>query len=428
VAPTPFTVRGGVLNHPVLRAILAAELISALGIQMSFLALAWLVLDTTGSATHMGLVIATEALPIALLGVPSALVVQRIGARRTLMYANLGRAPLLASIPLLDLAGWLRFPALLVIAFAIGVFAAPYLSAQRLLLPEAFDEDEQRVMQGNAMIEGVARIGTLLGPAIAGVVITGLGAQTMWVNAATFVTAYLIQRRWLPRRPPGVAPVPSRGGILAGARYVLTNPQLRRITASATLFGLFFPPLLASLPVLTRMRYDDDPVVAGLLYAAWGGGALIGTLLVLPAAKRFPPVQLGAIGAVGLAIPLWLLVNDLSRWQFMLVLLVSGVFTPILNAPVFTLIMLLAPVELRAKVITFVLSMNLLTGPLAYALTGPALDRWGLTVVYAFVAIGVSLASAILVTLAFARSNDEATDEPDAVPEAKPVVAVRDST
>ena len=146
------------------------------------------------------------------------------------------------------------------------------------------------------------------------------------------------------------------------------------------------------------------PRIAGLLYAAWGGGALIGTVAVLPAAKRCDPLVLSAVGAVGLAIPLWLLVLDLTVWQFALVLLVSGLFTPVLNAPVITLMMMLAPVDLRTKVITFILSMNLLTGPIAYALTGPVLDLWGLSWLYVGVALGVSLAAGVLVTLAVERT------------------------
>jgi MFS family permease len=408
--------RGGVFGHPVLRAMFAAELISALGTQMSFLALPWFVLMDTGSATLMGLVLAVELLPAALLGIPSAVVVQRIGVRRTLMYANLGRAPLLAAVPVLYSVGWLPFPVLLVIVFAIGVFAAPYLSAQRLLLPETFADDLSLVVQGNALFEGVSRLGMLVGPAVAGLAIGALGAQDiLYVNAFTFGVACLILWRWLPRPSPATSGTgdavtssdPNRG-VLAGARYALANPSLRRITVAALLFGFFFPPLLASLPVLTHVRYDADPRVAGLLYAAWGGGALIGTLAVLPVARRIEPMKLAAIGAVGLAAPLWLLLFTLPEWQFAIVLLISGMFTPMLNAPVITLMMLLAPIEVRAKVVTFILTVNLVTGPLAYALTGPALDRWRLTSIYTFVALGVSAAATVLVTLAFVRSADKA--------------------
>ncbi|MBX6751110.1 MAG: MFS transporter [Micromonosporaceae bacterium] len=388
-----------------MRAILVAELISALGVQMTFLALPWFVYETTGSATLMGFVLAIELIPAALLGIPSALVVQRIGVRRTLLHANLWRAPLLAAVPVLYVADLLRFPVLLAIVLAVGVFNAPYLSAQRLLLPETFADDLSLVVQGNAMVESVGRLGVLLGPPLAGLAIGVLHTQNvLYINAMTFVAAYLILRWGLPARPPRVSASQDGRGLFAGARYAWANPRLRRITLAAVLFGFFFPPLLASLPVLTHVRYGGDPRIAGLLYAAWGGGALIGTLAVLPAAKRFEPLVLSAIGAVGLAIPLWLLVLELTVWQFALVLLVSGMFTPVLNAPVITLMMMLAPVNLRTKVITFILSMNLLTGPLAYALTGPVLDQWGLARLYVGVALGVSVAAGVLVTLAVKRT------------------------
>jgi MFS family permease len=401
--------RGGVFGHPVLRAILLAELISSLGTQMTLLALPWFVLHNFKSATMMGGVLAVELLPAALLGIPSALVVQRIGVRRTLLYANLGRAPLLAAIPVLHAAERLTFQLLLAIVFAIGVFAAPYLSAQRLLLPETFPESQSLVVQANAVVEGVARLGMLLGPAIAGLAISGVDPENiLYANSVTFIVAFVIMAR---RLPGGARPLrrgsPEDGhGVFAGARYALANPQLRRITIAALLFGFFFPPLLASLPVLTRDRYDNDPRTAGLLYAAWGCGALIGTLTVLPAAKRIEPMKLAAIGAAGLALPLWVLVVDLPEWQFALVLVISGLFTPVLNAPVITLMTLLAPTDVRAQVVTFILTMNLLIGPLAYALTGPALDYWELRPVYVFVAVGVTIASTMLVTLALARRPD----------------------
>jgi MFS family permease len=372
---------------------------------MSFVALPWFVLMTTHSATRMGFVFGTELLPAALLGIPSAVVVQRWGVRRTLLVADLGRAPLLAAIPLLKLAGLLSFPALLAIVFAIGVFGAPYVSAVRLVLPETFADDESLVVQGNALMEGVVRMAMLLGPALAGVAISAFHAlDILYFDAATYLAAFLILRRFLPatHRRADVSSEDGRG-VLAGARFALTHPLLRRITFVSLLFGFFFPPLLASLPVLTESRYGHDPRVAGLLYAAWGGGALVGTLTVLPAANRLPPMTLGAIGSIGLTLPLWLLVVDLPSWQFALVLLVSGFFTPMLNAPVITLMMLQAPDEVRAKVVTFILTMNLIAGPIAFMLTGPALDRWGLTPVYVVVALGSTAAAALIVSLAPGR-------------------------
>ncbi|HEY7223736.1 MAG TPA: MFS transporter [Micromonosporaceae bacterium] len=404
--------RRGAWSHPVMRAILSAEAISALGSQMSLVALPWFVLMREhDTATQLGFVLAAQVLPAALLGIPSAVVVQRLGVRRTLLTADLCRCPLIAAIPMLYLAERLSFSMLLGLVFAVGVFTAPYMSAQRLLIPQTFADTDAQVVQGNALVEGVIRFAMLLGPAVAGVAIMAFGSvRVLYFDAFTFLVAFLILRRGLPVTTPVTTPVITpaaaplastvdHSGVLAGVRFALRDPILSRITVASLVFGLFFPPLIASLPVLTKFRYDSDPRVAGLLYSAMGAGALVGTLVVLPFAKA-PALRLGAIGAVGLSVPLWLLVGNLKAWQFALVMLVSGLFTPILNAPVISQIALRAPEPVRAKVVTFVLTTNMLTGPIAFALTGPALDHWGLTPVYVVVAVGVTAASALMVTLA----------------------------
>jgi predicted MFS family arabinose efflux permease len=343
---------------------------------------------------------------VALLGLPSAVLVQRLGVRATMLISDACRAPLLVAVPALHTLGLLSFPLLLGLVFALGVFSAPYLSAQRLVIPETFRDDESFVVQGNAFLEGVIRFATLLGPAIAGAAIGAFGAHNvLYLDGLSYLVAFVILLRTLPARTRTVSTTaPGEGrGVFAGARFVARNPVLRRVTATALLFGAFFPPLLASLPVLTTERYGGNPRIAGLLYAAWGAGALLGTFLVLRLARRVPPLRLGAIGCLGMALPMWLLVLPLTPLQFGLVLLLSGLFAPIINAPIISLIMLSSPLEVRAQVLTFVMTANLLAGPLAYMLTGPALDWLGLTPVYLLVALGNTATAALMMT--FARSG-----------------------
>src|SRR4029079_8454200 len=77
-------------------ALVAAETISVLGTRMTYLALPWFVLVTTGSPGQMSLVLAAEILPMAILGVPSGALVQRLGSRTTMLVADFARAPILA--------------------------------------------------------------------------------------------------------------------------------------------------------------------------------------------------------------------------------------------------------------------------------------------------------------------------------------------
>jgi MFS family permease len=74
--------RAEILRNGPLRALLVAEVISTTGGMMTWLALPWFVLTTTGSPSRMTLVIAAELIGMAVTGLPSGTLLQRLGARR----------------------------------------------------------------------------------------------------------------------------------------------------------------------------------------------------------------------------------------------------------------------------------------------------------------------------------------------------------
>ena len=111
-----------VLRSGSLRALLAAETISTSGAQMTWVALPWFVLTTTGSATRMSVVIACEAIGIALAGFLGIRVLNRLGARRTMLLCDACRGPLMLVIPLCHWAGVMSFG--LIAASAIPALAA----------------------------------------------------------------------------------------------------------------------------------------------------------------------------------------------------------------------------------------------------------------------------------------------------------------
>jgi MFS family permease len=160
--------------------LLAAEIVSTTGVQMTWVALPWFVLLTSGSATRMSLVMAAEIVGLAALGLPGGKVLGSLGARRTMLLADAARAPLMTVIPALYWADALSLPALLSLAFALGAFAAPYLAAQRMILPELLGETEQRVSEANALFQAATRLTLLLGPVVAGVLIGTVGVAAEW--------------------------------------------------------------------------------------------------------------------------------------------------------------------------------------------------------------------------------------------------------
>ena len=77
------------VNKRAVGALVVAELISTLGSRMTYLALPWFVLVTTGSAAKMSVVLAVQILPMAILGVPSGTLVQRLGSRTAMLVGGL---------------------------------------------------------------------------------------------------------------------------------------------------------------------------------------------------------------------------------------------------------------------------------------------------------------------------------------------------
>jgi MFS family permease len=390
------------------RPLLAAELVSALGSQMTFLALPWFVLVTTGSAARMGVVLGVQLLPIGVFGIPSGALVARLGARRTMILCDAARAPLMASVPLLHGTGHLGFGVLLAIVFAIGLFLAPSFSAQRLILPELVGDDERTVAQGNALLEGVMRSCGLAGPALAGVLIAALSpASVLYVDAATFVFSAATIALFVPSRPPRPGADDARG-LLAGVRFLLRDRLLTALAATALVVNMLSQMLVAALPVLAYESFGGSSRIAGAFFAAFGAGAVLGSVVAVRVVPHYDPIRLGAAAFVALTLPIWALVADLPAWGVVTALFASSFFGPLVNAPLIGVITMRTPEGLRPKVMTAVVTFAMLAGPVGLFAAGPLLAAWGPRAVFALVAAGQLLASLGFAVVAFRRAPDEA--------------------
>jgi MFS family permease len=396
------TTRSPLRQRPIF-ALVAAQVTSSLGSQMTFLALPWFVLQTTGSPTRMGIVLAAELAPIAVLGIPSGTVIGRYGARRTMIVSDLARAPLIASIPILHALGWLSFPLLLVLVALVGVFIAPYFASQRLILPELVGDDEATVAQANAVIEGAQRATSLLGPALAGLLIASFSAPfVLYFDAATFLISFVLLVLFVPRRPP-LAAGEEAGGVLAGIRFLLRDRLLRVLGATALIANGLGQMLGAGLTVLAYEEYSSSRV-AGALFAAFGAGAVLGSVVAVRVVGRFDPLRLGAVAFVALTVPIFALAVELPVPAVMVACAASSFFGPLVNAPLIGVITMRTPEPLRAKVMTAVLTIAMLAGPVGMVVAGPLLEAWGPRQVFLLVASGQLLATIPFALVAFRSS------------------------
>jgi MFS family permease len=395
-------------------ALVAAEIVSILGSRMTYLALPWFVLVTTGSVTKMTFVLAAEIAPMAIFGIPSGIVVERLGARTTMLVCDAARVPLLAALPILHAADLLSFPLLLVLVFALGCFMAPYFAAQRVILPELVGEDETTIAQANSVVEGGTAFAALAGPALAGLLIPIIGApNVLYVDAASYAVAFLLLAGFVPKtKRLGQA---ATHGVLAGIRFLLRDRLLGPLGGTVIVLNFLGAGLAATLPFYAYDSFSGDAKIAGLFFTAMGAGAVVGSIAAVGLVRRFPPLRLAAVGIVSLTVPLWLLPLDLPAWGVMVALFTATLFTPLVNGPVIGVITARTPPDLRPKMMTALISISTLTAPLGFLVAGQLLGSWGVERVFAAVALGMT-ASALAFAAIALRHRDEPAPDASAVP------------
>jgi Transmembrane secretion effector len=362
---------------PGLRPLLVAEIVSTTGAAMTAIALPWLVLSTTGSPARAGLVAAVEWLPMALLGIPSGALAARLGPRRTMILCDAARLPVVAAIPLLHWLGALHLGPLLVLAFLAGAFFPAHLASQRIILPELLGGAAGEVTRGNAVMGAANRLPLVLGPALGGVLVAAVGpAEVLLADAATYAVSALLLIAFVPERDPEPEEQAAGGDLWAGARSLAASPVLRPLTLANAGIELAMQALFLAIPILVFTEYDGRAAVAGALIAAWGAGALAGTVLALRLASR-PALTLVRAAMLAQSLPLLIVAAPLPPAFLAGGMLLSGLANPVVNAPSFTLVTLAVPPRLRAKAMLAFLTTALAAGGAGLFLTGPAAEAFG---------------------------------------------------
>jgi MFS family permease len=398
------------LRNRSLLGLITAELVSLTGSSMTFVALPWFVLVTTGSTAKMGWVLAAEMLPIAIFGIPAGSLIARLGAKRTMLVSDAARGPLLLVLPILHHTGHLSFGALLGIAFAIGVFAAPYFASSRIVVPEVAGEDERAVTEVNAILGGANQLTQLAGPVLAGVLIAATSASTVLViDAFTYVFSFLTIAL-VVRAGKRVEPTAASRGLLAGLRFLMRDPLLGPVMVAACVINFAAQGIIVGIQGIAYFRYDGNAHVLGYLFGSFGIGALIGALAAQQLARRADLMKLAAIAIVAMPLPLFLLAVSMPWGAALVVVAAFAFFAPLVNAPIFGMLTVRTPEALRPKVMTAVMTVATMAGPFGFIVAGIALRYISLSTL--FVVLPAVLAAGGLAAASVLLRNRAPADLP----------------
>jgi MFS family permease len=279
-----------------------AQTISQIGSQVSFLALPLVaVLALEATPFEMGLLTATGAIPTLLAGLHAGALVDRRRRRPILIGGDLGRAALLALIPLAWTLDLLSMGLLYAVALAGGLMGLFFDLAYQAFLPTVVPRE--RLVDGNAKLELSRTAAEIGGPGLAGGLIQLLTAPTaILVDACSYLgSALMIAWIRVTEPPPIRTDRPRRllVEIREGVALVAGDERLRALVGGGALIGFFNAALEAVFVLYVARQLGVGPALLGAIFAVGSVGFLIGAFLPVRVARR---VGLGPATAGGVAL------------------------------------------------------------------------------------------------------------------------------
>ncbi len=384
------TIRPGRFCSPNFSLLFGGSLISAIGDQFTLVALPWLVLKLTGSPAALGLVLAAMALPRAVFMLIGGAVVDRMSPRRVLLVARAVNALLVTLLAALVLAGAIQLWMIYVIALGIGLSTAFTYPAGSAILPQLVEP--QQLQPANALFMGMRQLSMIVGPLIAGLVIsagahgdqgksfadaTGLGLAFA-IDAASFLFSLgsLMLIRIHSDRHPTQTVGSVLGNVASGIRTIWADLPLRAFMLYAAIVSVFVGgPLQVGLPVLANTRLDLGAASLGILMTANGSGMLLGSALS-GVATRLVKGRLGLLvltidSVLGLALAALALVHSTVGGAVLLA--ATGALGGIAQIAIFSWIQRRVAPEMMGRTMSVLMFTFMGLGPLSAAVAGSLL-------------------------------------------------------
>ncbi len=261
------------------------QIVSQLGDWFNSVAIYALLLELTGSATSVALMIIVQFLPMAVIGPVAGVVVDRVDRRRLMIATDILRGlamPVLLVVQRPDQV-WIVY---LVMGTVVSLTAF-FEPARTAVIPNV--TTRAQLLTANALSSATWSAMLAIGAGAGGIVTAALGRNAAFlVNAASFLaSAVIIARTAFDARPPevkrpaGWASLTGMGDLVEGLRYVRSDRHVAALMLVKAGWGVAGGVLLIMTVLGDRVFPVGGSAAAGIgvLYAARGIGAGIGPIL-----------------------------------------------------------------------------------------------------------------------------------------------------
>jgi MFS family permease len=358
------------------------QIISTSGTWMQMIAQAWLVLKLTNSGTALGLVTALQSLPVLLFGPFGGVLADRFPKRQVLIVTQSVFGVLALTLGLLVATGAVRLWMVAVLAFAFGMINVIDNPTRQSFVVEMVGEGELK--NAVTLFSTLVNLSRILGPALAGILITTLGLAPCFIlNGLSYgavIIMLLVMRT--SELHPAARLTQARGQVVAGLRYVWATPVLRDVLLMMALIGTLTYEFQVSLPMIAQFTFHGNAASLAVLSAALGVGAVGGGLITASRkATSFQAVVLGALlfGATTLAVALMP-----TLWLAAVALVAVGFSSLNFNATGNTTLQLASTPQMRGRVMSLwviaFLGSTTIGGPIIGFIGQHASPQWALAV------------------------------------------------
>ena len=283
--------------------------ISVFGDEIGRIALPLVAVLVLGAdAAEMGSLTAAGLLPHLLLSLMTGVWLDRVHRRRRLMiWADVARAALIATVPVAHVLGVLTITQLYVVGFLVGALTVVFDLSWATIFVSVVGRE--RFVEAQSLLHGSRSLAYVGGPSIGGLLVQVLGAPLALVaDAGSFLgSAAFLRRIRAPEPPVEHEEGTLRERLMVGLAFVARDPIVRPTLLSAATINLFNLAFTALVILYATTELGVSPGVLGLALGAGAVGGVIGATIAARVGRRIGLGPAYALGCILFPLPLVLI-------------------------------------------------------------------------------------------------------------------------
>ncbi len=265
------------------------QLVSLIGTWLQTVAQGWLVLELTHSAFWVGTIAALQTLPIFLFVLVGGAMVDRLPKLKVFLATQVAAMLLALILGVLTLAGVVTIWHVAVLAFLLGLVNAFDMPARQAMISIMITKKE-RLASAIALQAGLFNSSRVLGPAIAGILISFIGVGgTFLINAVSFGAVIASIFSMKIKEQIATSHLHPIRAVMRGLHYAFAIPSVRLVIIASALTSIFGWSYASLLPIIAGEVFHQGAAELGYLHTATGLGAVLTAIFASLYVSRIGP-------------------------------------------------------------------------------------------------------------------------------------------